>query len=231
MQAKPRPTASPAQALEAMDSLIAAHLLGQQEMAQRLGLNITDLLCFACVLKAGENLLTAGELAEHAHVTTGAMTGILNRRAFAAAGNVRLRGARERDAALAVILFDIDHFKAVNDTHGHDAGDQVLVRVADLVRGVLRDGEILARHGGEEFVVMPAWCGVDAACTLAERLRAAIAAEPLTLNDGHVLRVTASFGVAAAPAAQAVLDDLLHAADLALYRAKRKGRNRVERAG
>lgn len=80
MQAKPpRPTATPAQALAAMDSLIAAHLLGQQEMAQRLGLNITDLLCFGCVLKAGENLLTAGDLAEHAHVTTGAMTGILNR--------------------------------------------------------------------------------------------------------------------------------------------------------
>ncbi|WP_328872427.1 MarR family transcriptional regulator [Streptomyces sp. NBC_00287] len=79
MQAKPRPTATPAQALDAMDSLIAAHLLGQQEMAQRLGLNITDLLCFGCVLKAGENLLTAGDLAEHAHVTTGAMTGILNR--------------------------------------------------------------------------------------------------------------------------------------------------------
>jgi DNA-binding MarR family transcriptional regulator len=79
MQAEPRPDASPAQALEAMDSLIAAHLLGQQEMAQRLGLNITDLLCFACVLKAGDNLLTAGDLAEHAHVTTGAMTGILNR--------------------------------------------------------------------------------------------------------------------------------------------------------
>jgi DNA-binding MarR family transcriptional regulator len=80
MQAKPpRPTATPAQALDAMGSLIAAHLLGQQEVAQRLGLNITDLLCFGCVLKAGEDLLTAGDLAEHAHVTTGAMTGILNR--------------------------------------------------------------------------------------------------------------------------------------------------------
>ncbi|MCX4699562.1 MarR family winged helix-turn-helix transcriptional regulator [Streptomyces sp. NBC_01373] len=79
MQAKPRPAATPAQALSAMDSLVAAHLLGQQEMAQRLGLNVTDLLCFACVLKAGEDLLTAGDLAEHAHVTTGAVTGILNR--------------------------------------------------------------------------------------------------------------------------------------------------------
>ncbi|MEU9912060.1 MarR family transcriptional regulator [Streptomyces sp. NPDC058642] len=79
MQAEPRPATTPAQALSSMDSLIAAHLLGQQEMAQRLGLNVTDLLCFGCVLKAGENLLTAGDLAEHAHVTTGAMTGILNR--------------------------------------------------------------------------------------------------------------------------------------------------------
>lgn len=79
MQAEPRPAATPAQALSSMDSLVATHLLGQQEMAQRLGLNVTDLLCFACVLKAGENLLTAGDLAEHAHVTTGAMTGILNR--------------------------------------------------------------------------------------------------------------------------------------------------------
>ncbi|MFD3498567.1 MarR family winged helix-turn-helix transcriptional regulator [Streptomyces sp. NPDC058676] len=79
MQAKPRPTATPAQALSAMDSLVASHLLGQQEMAQRLGLSVTDLLCFACVLKAGEDLLTAGDLSEHAHVTTGAVTGILNR--------------------------------------------------------------------------------------------------------------------------------------------------------
>ncbi|WP_405734716.1 MarR family transcriptional regulator [Streptomyces sp. NBC_00028] len=79
MRAKPRPAATPAEALSSMDSLIATHLLGQQEMAQRLGLNVTDLLCFACVLKAGEDLLTAGDLAEHAHVTTGAMTGILNR--------------------------------------------------------------------------------------------------------------------------------------------------------
>src|SRR5690349_7563564 len=79
MPATPRPTASPAQALEAMDSLIAAHLLGQQEMAQRLGLNITDLLCFGFVVKAGDDLLGAGTLAEQVHVTTGAMTGILNR--------------------------------------------------------------------------------------------------------------------------------------------------------
>ncbi|MEU1708493.1 MarR family transcriptional regulator [Streptomyces sp. NPDC005706] len=74
-----RPPADPAQALSAMDHLIAAHLIGQQELARRLGLNVTDLTCFGFVLEAGEELLTAGDLAARAHVTTGAVTGILNR--------------------------------------------------------------------------------------------------------------------------------------------------------
>nr|WP_315254160.1 GGDEF domain-containing protein [uncultured Duganella sp.] len=156
------------------------------------------------------------------------LTGILNRRAFASAGNKRLNAAQAQNATLAVILFDIDHFKAVNDTHGHEAGDQVLIHVAALVRAALRDGEILARHGGEEFVVMPAHCTQEQAGILAERLRAAIEREPLTLAGGHILRVTASFGVASATGPAAALDSLLHEADLALYRAKRKGRNRVE---
>jgi len=156
------------------------------------------------------------------------LTGILNRRAFTAAGNLRLRGAREQDESLAVILFDVDHFKSVNDSYGHDAGDQVLIRIAEVVRDTLRDGEIVARYGGEEFVVMPTYCGLEAARALAERLRAAISHEPLTLADGHILRVTASFGVAVAHGPHAALDDLFHAADLALYRAKRNGRNRVE---
>ena len=156
------------------------------------------------------------------------LTGILNRRAFATAGNLRLRGAREKDESLAVILFDIDHFKSVNDCYGHDAGDQVLIRIAEVVRATLRDGEILARYGGEEFVVMPSFCGLEAARALAERLRVAIEQEPLTLSDGYILRVTASFGVAVAHGPHAALDDLFHSADLALYRAKSQGRNRVE---
>ncbi|MES2164773.1 MAG: GGDEF domain-containing protein [Pseudomonadota bacterium] len=156
------------------------------------------------------------------------LTGILNRRAFTAAGNLRLRGASERNETLAVILFDVDHFKSVNDSYGHDAGDQVLIRIAEVVRDSLRDGEIVARYGGEEFVVMPAYCGLEAARALAERLREAIANEPLTLSDGYILRVTASFGVAVAHGPHAALDDLFHAADLALYRAKHNGRNRVE---
>ncbi|MBY0557206.1 MAG: sensor domain-containing diguanylate cyclase [Burkholderiaceae bacterium] len=156
------------------------------------------------------------------------LTGILNRRAFATAGNLRLRGAREQDESLAVILFDVDHFKSVNDRYGHDAGDQVLIRITEVVRATLRDGEILARYGGEEFVVMPTYCGLEAARALAERLRVVIENESLILSDGQRLRVTASFGVAVAHGLHAALDDLFHSADLALYRAKRNGRNRVE---
>jgi diguanylate cyclase (GGDEF)-like protein len=158
------------------------------------------------------------------------LTGILNRRAFAAASSQRLQHACERQETLAVLLFDIDHFKSVNDTHGHEVGDQVLIRVAALVRDALREGEILARHGGEEFVVMPAHCSLEQACALADRLRQAIERAPLTLAGGQVLHVTASFGVASATGPAAALDHLLHAADLALYNAKRKGRNRVEAA-
>ena len=158
------------------------------------------------------------------------LTGILNRRAFAAASNPWLQHACKSRETLAVLLFDIDHFKLVNDAHGHEAGDQVLIRVAALVRDELRDGEILARHGGEEFVVMPSHCSLEQACALAERLRQAIAHEPLLLADGHRLHVTASFGVASATGPAVALDNLLHAADLALYNAKHKGRNRVEAA-
>jgi DNA-binding MarR family transcriptional regulator len=79
MQSKPRPAATPAQALASMDHLIATSLIGRQELAQRLGLNVTDLTCFAYVLEAGDDLLSAGDLATRAHVSTGAVTGVLNR--------------------------------------------------------------------------------------------------------------------------------------------------------
>jgi diguanylate cyclase (GGDEF)-like protein len=94
----------------------------------------------------------------------------------------------------------------------------------------LRDGELVARHGGEEFVVMPAQCSPQQAMLLAERLRRTIADAPLELADGRALQVTASFGVASASGPVASLDNLLHAADQALYSAKHNGRNRVESA-
>jgi diguanylate cyclase (GGDEF)-like protein len=156
------------------------------------------------------------------------LTGTLNRRAFTTAGKALARRSHEHRLPLALIIFDIDHFKAVNDEHGHDAGDLVLIRIAQLVRRELCDGDMLARYGGEEFIVMPINCDLAGARVVAERTRRAIEAAAIVLPDGAVLRVTASFGVAAAAGAHSALERLFGAADQALYSAKKLGRNRVE---
>jgi len=160
--------------------------------------------------------------------STDHLTGILNRRAFSEAAGARAQSARSAHAPLAVVMFDIDRFKAVNDRYGHDAGDQVLRELAAVVAPELREGEILARYGGEEFIAMPLNCDRDGARAVAERLRAAIEATAIELADGRVLHVTASFGVATGGGPTIDLARLIHAADVALYRAKEGGRNRVE---
>ncbi|MGW0418630.1 MarR family winged helix-turn-helix transcriptional regulator [Streptomyces sp. NPDC003015] len=135
MPAEPRPSATPAQALEAMDFFIATAHLGQQEMAQRLGLNVTDLLSFACVLKAGENLLTAGDLAEHAHVTTGAVTGILNRLERAGyvtrvpdpADRRRVRVAALPDAVAKVVALYQPYYDRLDAVFAEYSADEIAV--------------------------------------------------------------------------------------------------------
>ncbi|MEV0638001.1 MarR family transcriptional regulator [Streptomyces sp. NPDC050619] len=135
MQAKPRPAATAEQALSAMDFFIATAHLGQQEMAQRLGLNVTDLLCFACVLKAGENLLTAGDLAEHAHVTTGAVTGILNRlegRGFVTrvpdpTDRRRVRVAAQPDAVARVYALYGPYYARLDEIFADYSADEIAV--------------------------------------------------------------------------------------------------------
>ncbi|MFI0513072.1 DNA-binding MarR family transcriptional regulator [Streptomyces canus] len=135
MPAEPRPSATAAQALEAMDFFIATAHLGQQEMAQRLGLNVTDLLSFACVLKAGENLLTAGDLAEHAHVTTGAVTGILNRlerggyvtRVPDPADRRRVRVAAQPDAVAKVVALYQPYYDRLDAVFAEYSADEIAV--------------------------------------------------------------------------------------------------------
>ncbi|MER6474399.1 MarR family winged helix-turn-helix transcriptional regulator [Streptomyces collinus] len=117
MDGTPRPPASPAQALSAMDHLIAAHLIGQQELARRLGLNVTDLTCFAFVLEAGEDLLTAGDLAARAHVTTGAVTGILNRLERAGYVTRRPDPADRRRVRVAAVPEAVTRVEAVYAGH------------------------------------------------------------------------------------------------------------------
>jgi diguanylate cyclase (GGDEF)-like protein len=130
-----------------------------------------------------------------------------------------------------VLLFDVDGFKAINDEHGHAAGDAVLVAVVSAARGTLRQSDLLGRLGGDEFAVaLPDTPGERARLT-AERMREAVAGAEALVGAGH-LRTTASIGLAGcAPGAVApTLEDLLRQADEALYRAKRAGRNRVVEA-
>jgi diguanylate cyclase (GGDEF)-like protein len=160
--------------------------------------------------------------------TTDYLTGLMNRRAFAESSESQLASAHRHSWPLSLIIFDIDHFKNVNDRYGHDAGDVVLAALASLAKAEFRVGDIVCRYGGEEFAVLAPHCGSEDAALLTERVRSAIAAMPIPLPAGSSIWVTASFGVVVAPAGvNAGLDTLVRTADEALYRAKHDGRNRV----
>ncbi|RWX78712.1 diguanylate cyclase [Neorhizobium lilium] len=160
----------------------------------------------------------------HHQATTDALTGLGNRRWLSERVDDELARASRQAEPLSVVLFDLDLFKAINDSHGHHVGDQVLVAVAQLVRTHLRRYDLAARIGGEEFcVVLPRTRRADA-LMIAERLRKAFAAlEMLPLPPGSV---TASFGIYEAAPGDA-LQHILSMADKALYDAKRTGRNRI----
>jgi len=125
----------------------------------------------------------------------------------------------------SLVLLDIDHFKAINDSFGHDGGDEILVNIAERMRAWMREKDVLARWGGEEFLILLSDTGVDSAADQAERLRAAIEAETFSIQQGET-RITASLGVAGYIQAESI-DSCIKDADIALYRAKSGGRNRV----
>ncbi|MBA5608848.1 diguanylate cyclase, partial [Duganella sp. FT3S] len=162
---------------------------------------------------------------------TDPLTRLANRRAFLQQAGAAFAGARRHQRPLALLMIDLDHFKHVNDTYGHAAGDAVLVRTANCMRDSVRRADFPARLGGEEFVVLLPDTGLDDAFEAAERLRRMIEQAPPAEFDGHVITVTASIGVALMQADSKDIASLLHEADLALYRAKETGRNRVALAG
>jgi len=131
-------------------------------------------------------------------------------------------------APLALAQIDVDHFKRVNDTHGHAAGDKVLVALGKLLRDNFRSADVVVRSGGEEFVLMLPDTPMSNAIEICERLRARVEATPVDIGTGAPLRITISIGIAAAPAYD--LDALMQRADEALYAAKQAGRNRLCRA-
>jgi len=162
---------------------------------------------------------------------TDQLTGMCNRRHLMAEGYRILSVALRAGRPCSCLMVDIDHFKQVNDTHGHPIGDKYLIHIAGCIASAVRDSDMVARFGGEEFVVLAPNAALAEARKLAERIRTAVAATPLVMGPIH-LNNTVSIGAAEYdpdPEFGAnILEDMIEKADKALYRAKQHGRNRVE---
>jgi diguanylate cyclase (GGDEF)-like protein len=161
---------------------------------------------------------------------TDELTGLFNHRRFQEGLTQEIERARRFGQGLGLVMLDIDNFKQVNDTYGHQVGDRVLAGVARVLRDYSREIDEPARYGGEELAVVLPGTDLEGAYNLAERVRQGIEALEFPLDGRGVLRVTASFGAAAMPESALDQSSLIAAADTALYAAKRSGKNRTERA-
>lgn len=166
------------------------------------------------------------ELAHKTAANTDALTGVSTRRRFYDKGEEILAESLENDTPLAIILFDLDGFKSINDTYGHGPGDEVLRMFGEAARNTLRSSDVVGRLGGEEFGALLPGATVGAAYVAAERIRAAFTKACKHMANGQI-NATVSAGIAEAHAGSS-LDSLVQTADLALYRAKMQGRDRVE---
>jgi len=209
---------------EAASGALAVLAGGINAMAGQIAMTQAHLQ--AQVQAATEELQQQKDAAERA-ARVDSLTGVANRRAYSEAAEIELQRALRYRQPLAMLMVDIDHFKVVNDTHGHLAGDAALVSFARTLVQEVREVDMVGRWGGEEFAVLLPNSTAEDARRVAERMRQAVAASEMQLN-GQVLRCTASFGVAELGANDITLGGLQKRADDALYRAKRLGRNRVE---
>lgn len=154
------------------------------------------------------------------------LTGLHNRRAFFELGSQMLKQARRRQAPLAILMFDLDHFKVINDTHGHEAGDAVLRRVGQLLRDRVRESDIAARIGGEEFALLLPDTDEREATELADRMLRLL--RTIQVDHRHsLIQPTASFGLAMMGPGEQHLERLLSQADQAMYLSKSRGRDRL----
>lgn len=176
----------------------------------------------ASAMERGEKLRSLEQMA----ITDG-LTGVYNHRYFRMRLGQELKRALRYHQEVALMMLDIDHFKAINDRYGHSIGDTVLKALASVLREKMRATEIIARYGGEEFAIILPQTGVAEAMVAAERLRNAIAARSFRSADGVAFTVTISIGVAGFPHHADTPESLVEKADAALYAAKRTGRNRV----
>lgn len=158
---------------------------------------------------------------------TDPLTGLHNRRGFFALVERGILASRASDPGPCLMLIDVDHFKQINDRYGHPVGDEVLVEFAQVVLSLLRDGDVFARMGGEEFCILLSHARATHALEVAERIREFVAAHPFQTSAG-VVRLSLSLGIAGCDAPIQSIDVVLSMADQAMYRAKQNGRNRTE---
>ncbi|MEA2988890.1 MAG: hypothetical protein QOG83_1601, partial [Alphaproteobacteria bacterium] len=194
-----------------------------------------EVMRFRCkALPGGGRMLSYGDVSDLVHrsdalaelASIDGLTGLYNRRHFLALAESEWNRFKRYDRPLALLMFDIDHFKSVNDTHGHDVGDRVIKAVADLMQNNKRSSDIAARVGGEEFALLLPEASLENACIAAERLRQKVAEHALEA-DGGAVTVTISIGLSIARDGVAGIAALMKQADVALYDAKHSGRNRV----
>lgn len=158
------------------------------------------------------------------------LTGLYNHRYLQERLEEEVKRSRRSGIPFSVIMADLDHFKKVNDVHGHRAGDEVLMDVSRRFQSALRQSDWVARYGGEEFILFLFETSGDAALDVAEKIRMGVERRPVTVKSvDRVLRVTVSCGIASFPEDGTTKGELIHNADLALYQAKQKGRNQVIR--
>jgi diguanylate cyclase (GGDEF)-like protein len=157
------------------------------------------------------------------------LTGLFNSRMYYSMLTGEIARAQRHGRPISVLMLDIDHFKRVNDDYGHLAGDRVLERLGLLLKERTRGGNSVCRYGGEEFTIILPELGVEVASETAERLREIVEQTDFDIGEDHKIKITVSIGVAAFPESASTAEELTNAADIALYRAKEEGRNRVSR--
>lgn len=213
--------------------LIGSLNFGSKDPDRFTALHATDFFAHLGVIASFslENVVNRARLLRSGF--TDFLTGWHNRRYLQLRLKEELARARRDGTTLVCLMLDIDHFKAVNDTYGHAAGDEVLREIALRIEAQVRLSDVAARYGGEEFVVLLPATDTHAARVLAERIRAAISNEPIRINDSNEVTMTTSIGIAATEPPgngddlKTLGESLLARADVALYRAKSAGRNQV----
>ncbi len=195
---------------------------GKDELSELAG---TVNAMLTAIQKAKAELLQAQDSLRF-HAEHDSLTGILNRRAIRDVLRRELARCRRENQTLGVMLADVDHFKRINDQHGHAAGDCALVTVVQRISSTLRSYDVIGRYGGEEFLVIAPGCDLELTQKLAERIRAAVCDEPVDLGNSTI-KLTLSMG-ATLGTADSDPEFLVAVADSAMYQAKRNGRNRVE---